>query len=482
MSGFRSLVLLPAVLLSLAALSPSRAADLYVSAKGSDTNNGVTDKAPLLTLQKADSLVKPGDTVWIMDGVYRNTKTDKGGGSSSLLTVTHSGTPDAWITWKAYPNAHPELIAQGCWQAIDLKASYVAFDGLTLTGNNDRVSLADAERNGEVNVGATYAAWEAEGSRARSGDFSATPDKGKPGAAPTPKAAPKPKSMPVTYESPSPLYNGSGISVDCRGNKPLYHHFRLSNLTVRKFGTCGIAMMGTDYYTIENCEVYDNCWYNRYGGSGISQLGGRAFDTNPGYHNVIRGNRVWNNKNLVRVYYLGLGLISDGNGIILDSLVNYPGDCLIENNLSQGNGGAGIHVFKSSKAHIDIVNNTVWGNQLDWQLYDMGALAATNVRFFNNIVMADKYRQVNGKDEPGIVYDYNLYGSSQIGTKGPHDIVGDPLFVLPSTNRRDSDFHLRPGSPALASGTTLLVPKSDLLGKPRPADTAPDRGAFERTK
>ena len=32
---------------------------------------------------------------------------------------------------------------------------------------------------------------------------------------------------------------------------------------------------------IENCEVYDNAWYSRYGGSGISQLGGRAFDTRP---------------------------------------------------------------------------------------------------------------------------------------------------------------------------------------------------------
>ncbi|MES2458997.1 MAG: right-handed parallel beta-helix repeat-containing protein, partial [Armatimonadota bacterium] len=356
---------------------------------------------PLQTLQKADSLVQPGDTVWIMAGTYRNTSKDQGGGTSSLLTITRSGTSDKWITWRAYKNDRPELIAQGCWQCIELKASYIAIEGLTLTGNNDNVRLIDAERNGEVNVKATYAAWRAEGSLTDA-DFSATPnlDKDKPGTVPAPKPvakpAAKPKSRPVTYEEPSPLYNGNGITVDCRGNRPFFHHFRLKDLVVRKFGTVGIAMMSTDYYTIENCEVYENAWYSRYGGSGISQLGGRSFDEKPGYHNIIRNNRVYNNKGLVRVYYLGMGLISDGNGIILDSLVNYPGAALVENNLSYGNGGSGIHIFKSHKAPIDVVNNTIWGNQQNWRLYEMGAHDAVNIRFLNNVVVADKYRQVNG--------------------------------------------------------------------------------------
>ena len=447
------------------------AADLYVSEKGSDANAGNSTEKPLQTLQKADSLTKAGDTVWIMAGTYRNV------GNNSLLTVTKSGTPDAWITYRNYKDDNPELIAVGCWQAVDIKGSYVAFDGLILTGNNDNVRLTDAERNAEVDVAATYAAWQAEGSMSREGDFSATPDKDKPGT--TPKPVAKPKSSPKTYEAPNPLYNGSGINVDCRGNKPLYHHFRLSNLIVRKFGTAGISMMNTDYYTIENCEVYDNCWYNRYASSGISQLEGRAFDTNPGYHNIIRNNRVWNNKSLVRAYYLGLGLMSDGNGIILDSLGDYAGDCLVANNISQGNGGTGIHVFKSNKAHIDIVNNTVWSNQQTWQQYEMGAHAATNVRFLNNIVVADRYRKVNGPVQPGITYDYNLYfGSSLIDAKGPHDIVADPMFVLPSTNRKDSNFRLRPGSPALESGLKdPIVPDLDLEGKAR--GDKPSRGAYQ---
>jgi len=456
----------------------ARAADLFVSPNGSDANPGTTAAKPLQTLQKADTLVQPGDTVWVMAGVYRNAKTDKGGGSSSLLSITRSGAPDKWITWRAYKDDKPELVAQGCWQAIDLKASYIAIEGLTLTGNNDNVRLTDAERNAEVNVGATLAAWKAEGA-ANAGDFSATPDTGKTDAAPKP-AAPKPKSRPVTYESPSPLYNGSGISVESRGKNPNYHHIRLSNLIIRKFGTAGIAMMGNDYLTIENCEVYDNSWYSRYGGSGISLLVSRALDQKPGYHSIIRNNRVYNNKSLVRVYYLGFGLISDGNGIILDSLGEYPGGILVENNLVYSNGGSGIHVFKSYKAPIDIVNNTVWGNQQTWKLFEIGAHAAANVRILNNIAVADKYRTVNGPVTPGVTYDYNLYsGSNLIQSRGAHDIEADPLFVLLTTNRKDGNFRLQPGSPAFQSGTRISeTPTADIDGNLR--GDKPSRGAYQR--
>jgi hypothetical protein len=448
----------------------SLAADLYVSGKGDDANPGTSAEQPLLTLQKADSLVKPGDTVWIMAGIYRNN------GSNDILTCTTSGTPDAWITWKAYKDHKPELVAQGCWNAINLNASYLVFDGLTLTGNNDNVRQSDAEANGQIDVPNTLKAWQAEGAMDKLVDASATPNRDGPART----TAPRRKSRPKTYQAASPLYNGSGINVDCRGGKTLYHHFMMRNLVVRKFGTCGIAMIATDYYTIENCEVYDNAWYNRYGGSGISQLGGRAVDQQPGYHITIRNNRVWNNKCLVRVFYLDL--YSDGNGIILDSLGNYPGSILVENNLVYNNGGGGIHVFKSRRAKIDITHNTVWRNQQMWQIYDLGAHAAVNVRFLNNIVVADRYRQVNGKPDEGVTYDYNIYSGSDKGrifAQGPNDLIADPMFVRAATHRIDGDFRLKSGSPAIDSAGSELTPRTDLDGKPRPFGVRPDRGAYE---
>ncbi|WP_228892958.1 right-handed parallel beta-helix repeat-containing protein [Pseudoduganella aquatica] len=441
-----SIRLLPLLLGSLFACSLAHSADFYVSENGNDKNDGKSPNTPFLTLQHADGALKPGDTVWVMAGTYRSARSEKD--ATALLEIRSSGKPDAWITWRAYPGARPELVAQGVWHAILLNASYIKIDGLTLTGNNGNVRQADAEANGEMDLKASLAAWKAEGEMNAAMD-DATPDQG-PGAASAPKKPQaKPRSLPKAYQRISPLCSANGISADFRGKKEFHHHYVLSNLVVRDFGTGGINMMDIDYYTIENSEVYNNAWYSPYGGSGISQLRGRDFDQASGYHNIIRNNRVYNNKCLVRLYYLDL--FSDGNGIILDSLYDYAGATLVEN-LSYNNGGAGIHVFRSHKARIDIVNNTVWRNQQMWRLYDIGAHDATNINILNNIVVADKYRQVNGKPMAGVRYDHNLYfGSPQVEAKGPNDRFADPLLALPSTNRKDGDFSLLPGSPAIDS-------------------------------
>lgn len=479
-------MLKPFLLFAVACATPLYGADYYVSPQGDDAHPGTSVQQPFRTLQRADSAVQPGDTVWIMAGTYRNSET---GDKASVLTTTRSGTADAWITWRNYGNDRPELIAENCGYGIQLAASYIVVDGLILTGNNDNVRQADAEANAEIDVAATRAAWLAEGALELGADYSSTPSLkaavGTP-AAPPPAAPPRRKSRPRTFQEPSSLYNSSGIAIDCRPrDSTLYHHHILRNLVIRKFGTAGIALLGTDYATVENCEVYDNSWYGRYGSSGITFNSGRHFDRAPGYHFIFRRNRIWNNKNLVRCYFVDL--FTDGNGLIIDSMDevpaenSYTGGILIENNLVYNNGGAGIHVYKSHHARIDIVSNTLWRNQQMWQLYDLGGHNISNVHFYNNIVVADRYRQVNGKPEPGVVYDYNLYsGSPLIGAKGANDLIGDPLFVLPSTNRRAADFSLSAGSPALDNAGGEKIPAVDLLGTPRPRGAGADRGAFER--
>lgn len=57
--------------------------------------------------------------------------------------------------------------------------------------------------------------------------------------------------------------------------------------------------------------------------------------------------------------------------------------------------------------------------------------------------------------------------------------MADPLFVRPATNRRDSDFTLLAGSPAVDSAGPELTPKTDLVGTARPQGAGADRGAFE---
>ena len=43
------------------------------------------------------------------------------------------------------------------------------------------------------------------------------------------------------------------------------------------------------------------------------------------------------------------------------------------------------------------------------------------------------------------------------------------------------DFHLRPGSPCIDTGTANGAPTTDFDGNPRPAGSAPDIGAYEYT-
>ena len=49
------------------------AAEYYVSENGSNSNSGASESEPFLTIAKAMNLTSPGDTVYVMDGTYRNT-------------------------------------------------------------------------------------------------------------------------------------------------------------------------------------------------------------------------------------------------------------------------------------------------------------------------------------------------------------------------------------------------------------------------
>jgi hypothetical protein len=76
----------------------------YVSSIiGSDDNAGTSGSAPLASLQAAENLVKPGDTVEVMNGTY----TGPGGGN--VLTISTSGTASAPITFEAAPGATPVI-------------------------------------------------------------------------------------------------------------------------------------------------------------------------------------------------------------------------------------------------------------------------------------------------------------------------------------------------------------------------------------
>jgi hypothetical protein len=430
----------------------------YVSGTGNDANNGNTLAGAFRNPQKAASVVQPGDIVWIGNGIYTNP--DKAG---AVLSITKPGKPDAWITWKAMAGQHPQIKPTG-WAGISITTSYQIVDGITVTGVNDAIVLLDAQEDAK-------------------------------------KA------------TPNPYFNTNGIFINGRPRKAdeKPHHNIIRNCVVNNCPGGGIAAIETDYVTIQDCRVFNNAWFMRYGGSGITTLLNWAHDAAPGYHIIIQRNYVWNNKTMVS--WEKIGKLSDGNGIILDvtdqedegatnpnadvvvkpsaqqaatptaqdkpKRPEWKGRALIANNLSAYNGGSGIHTFRTK--YVDIVNNTTDSNGGNVGYPEMFANSSEDIVFLNNIIVPRPAGKVTSNHKnSNIKWDYNLYPIAQSFFKGEHDIIASPQFIAVDADLAKSNFSLAKGSPALNSASVELPQATDINGKSRPKMHGRDRGAFEQ--
>lgn len=434
----------------------------YVAGNGNDANNGKTAETAFRTLQKPVSLVQPGDLVLIGDGIYNTNDTSDG---SATLNIFCSGTADAWITWKAQPGHKPVVHTNG-WAAIQITGSYHVIDGIFAVGNNDAIVFLKALED-----------------------------------------AKKPQ--------PDPFYNSNGIIIDGRKSKANEkpHHVVIRNCEVSKFAGGGIVGLEMDYLTIEDCKVFENAWFMRYGGSGITTLNNWAFDNKPGYHIIIQRNYVWNNK--TNVPWEKIGKLSDGNGILLDvtdlkknGATNPNADAvvaanpikdtvkvvkavekpirpewinraLIANNFSGYNGGSGIHVFRTK--HVDIINNTTYWNGCNVGYEELFPNASEDIVILNNIIVPRPGGKVTSNNKnTNIRWDYNLYPVDQTIFKGANDIVADPKFIAIDYDPTKGNFRLKKGSFGLNSATVELSQNTDIDGKKRPKSKNRDRGAFEQ--
>jgi hypothetical protein len=434
------------ILFFAACASIAAARTWHVSGSGSDTHAGTDSSTAFRSLQKAAGLVEPGDTVLIGDGVYPTPTNDANG---NVLTISRSGRPDAWITWQAAPGTHPELRPTG-WGGIVVTGSYHVIDGLTVVGGNDSLTLLDAQADAK---------------------------NAKPGA----------------------RFNTNGILVNgrLRGPAEKPHHITIRRCSIGKLPGGGIVALEADYLTVEDCQVFENGWYMRYAGSGITTLGNWRFDEAPGYHIVIQRNLVWANKTLVP--WERTGKLSDGNGILLDvtdgdeddGATNpnadtvtaakptakknakpprppWHGRALIANNVSAYNGGSGIHTFRTR--HVDIINNTTYWNGSVVGYQELFANRSDDIVILNNIIVPRPGGKVTSNSRnTAIRWDYNLSPVAQTIFKGAHDLVAEPRFIDVQPDLRRADFRLAPGSPGLGSATDELPQATDLLNRPRPA-------------
>jgi hypothetical protein len=229
----------------------------YVSSEiGSNYNAGTSAAAPLATLQAAADLVQPGDTVEVMNGTY----TGPQGGD--VVDITNSGTASAPITFEAAPGQTPVVDSSGSWNAIKIEASYIVVNGFTVVGDAANYTLSQALAG---------------------------------------------------YSTGSPKLDGAGINVTGNPGVNVPNHITIENNTVYNEPGEGIGSGYADYLNILNNVVYDNAHWSAFGNSGISIFESGNSDTNSGVHDVISGNLVFGNAQLVPTN--GAGTITDGEGI-----------------------------------------------------------------------------------------------------------------------------------------------------------------------
>jgi len=310
----------------------------------------------------------------------------------------------------------------------------------------------------------------------------------------------------ITIDGFDIMAGENGIQANSSGTDHcINHHTVVRNCHIHDCGAGGVQLNHGDYRTVENNIVHHCASVSRYYHSGISLWQPIALDSDTGFHNIVRGNICYGNRNPPGG--------TDGNGIIIDdfrhtqfnsTVGEYPNKTLVENNCVFDNGARGIEVYLSS--HVTVRNNTAWHNNTDTNLDatwrgELYSCNTSDVQWYNNIAVAGSAihpdntaildGQYGGYSNENVLWAGNLLFDSDMpeaksikiqSSTSPDDVLAgnffgkDPLFAAPDTGA-SADFHLLSTSPAIATALKPYAAECDLEGARR--DSSPDIGAYE---
>ena len=472
-----------AVLISYGAFSQS---EYYVSESlGSDSNGG-SESAPFQSINKGISMLNPGDTLYVMEGVYTNNNfgtvdpsTNTNMSNPHVATVNKSGTEDAYITLRNYPGHTPKIKFDGRGGIIiSNNMNYIIIEGFEVEGPSQDIEYPAAIADREYKILC-----------AEDGDSS------------------------TNYNNA--YFGGKGIW----GGYGAHKHVIIRNNIVHDTPGSAIRFNDSDYITIEDNIVYNSNWWTSSASSAIvfAETISEEGDNGSNIKMIIRGNLVYNNWNRIPFYVTQLpdnsgntnpnygtasyNNILDGQGIyVTRSDPGYNGTFLFENNICVNNGKNGINFDHSQSASAIYQNNTLYFNGVHEIIQDLsveegnpahrgqkvGGIKANNVKnatVVNNIIMTRDNQfsalQLNNVSGTRVAVNNLLVnGNYAWPANEENNLINlDPMFtmapdeVLDEIDIATTDFTLLEGSPAIDAGNPSYGPEDDYDDNPRPIST-----------
>lgn len=132
----------------LTAAHTAFAATYYVDGVlGNDTNNGTSLVTAFKTIEKAESIIAPGDLVRINDGTYLASS------SVNYFNISHNGMSGSPITFEAINPGKVIFIATSTGRVMVVNAHYRTFNGIVFDARKiSQVAVADASANDRYGI------------------------------------------------------------------------------------------------------------------------------------------------------------------------------------------------------------------------------------------------------------------------------------------------------------------------------------------
>jgi hypothetical protein len=399
------------------------------------------------TIQEGVNNATPGDTVYIIGSTNSSSEDAIYNVTGNGITTVRVGLPEQRITIRSYPGQTVIIQGDGGDAGIYLDyANYTTFKGLIFK-NFSKATESWAYKTDTVIENCEFT---------------------------------------QTYETGLRLRD--------------VHNFIMRDSYVHQCFETGISVRDCDNVTFENVESS----YNDDGQGADGDGDGFATSTcgTVNFYNcTARGNSedgfdLTSNSTLVNC--IASGQTACNVKLWRREADNYaPKNYTIINSMFYGAGQAGIKASAGAEMHL--YNSVIYGNGEEGVAFRAFNISGWPLQVYstikNSIIAKNGYEGIGIDQYLGDGYvnstnnvsaDYNIFYNNSAANNGlssnTHNISANPLFFAPVVN----EFHLRPGSPAIDNGTSLVgVVDSDFDGLSRPQDgdnngsSEWDMGAYE---